>query len=433
MSAPALSVIVPTRNRADAMSCLLRALEQQHLSCDAFEVIVVADGCTDRTIASINAGTWPFAVRTIDQAASGQTAARNRGAAEAVGEILVFLDDDVEPEPEVLVAHAALHEQFVRSIGVGYLPPAVSRDGLFGMTLRGWWQSMSEESRAPSHRFTFRDLLTGHFSIPRKLFLELGGFDETFRCHEDYELGLRAIEADVDLRFVPHATAHHHERADLQKVLRRKYDEGVADVALARKHSGIGAELWLGRPIAPGRRARVLTRLAWDHPLLGDLLVRALTARLGLYEHARLRFRWRATIELVLAYWYWRGVAGASGGRAQLEQLTRRAAAREPPLVVDLAAGIEAGEHQIERARPRALRLLFGNDHVADIVDSVGAERLRGGHLRALIARRCTFEYLHAAARQRALPPGFAPRALNLPRPDTTGEDAPASATPAGV
>jgi glycosyltransferase involved in cell wall biosynthesis len=152
MIAPRFSVVIPTHDRRDPLRRLLGALGRQDSVPGGFEVVVVADGCADGTVAALRDMNHGFPCAVLEQAASGPAAARNRGAAHATGDILLFLDDDVEPRPGVLRAHAEFHAEVADGIGIGYLEPAVSADGFFGVVLRGWWESMFEESRRPGHR-----------------------------------------------------------------------------------------------------------------------------------------------------------------------------------------------------------------------------------------------------------------------------------------
>lgn len=401
-----VSIIVPTKDRPDAVSRLMRALERQDPIDGGFEVVAVADGCTDATVRRLRAGAWPFPFHLFEQPPSGAAAARNCGAALASGAILLFLDDDVEPEPGLLRAHVALHESGSNAIGVGYLPPVVEQRGFFGVSLRGWWESMYDGPRRPYHRYTYKDLLSGHFSISAACFKSLGGFDPTLRCHEDYELGYRAIQTGLRLRFVPEAVARHHDTTDLRKALRRKFEEGRADVQLAARHPDLVRSLPIVFPPLRGRLARVLLRCAWRQPGVGDLMASRILAMLGTYERWRLRFRWRARLEALMAYSYWRGVASVALTRDRLQAIVARAPEPVPPeIVIDLSAGFEQAEAQLDARRPRSARLVLGSHEIGDIPDLPGAERLRGVHLRRFVAREFARRYLRAAAAEGLLPP----------------------------
>jgi glycosyltransferase involved in cell wall biosynthesis len=401
MTAPALTVVIPTHNRPAALARLLSALSRQDAVPGGFDVVVVADGCSDQTVREIRTTAWPFALMTIEQPASGPAASRNAGAAKASGQILLFLDDDIEPLPGVVRAHATFHAEVANGIGLGDLQPVIAGDDLFALTLRGWLEGMRDRARIPGYRYTFRDLLTGHLSIARSAFEELGGFDASLRCHEDYEFGVRAIEAGMSLRFLHEAVARNHDDADLDKVLCRKFDEGVADVQLSAMYPPLARQLPLTGTRPRSRFGRWLLRQARNSSDAGRLAARAARPLLAAYASARLRFRWRALLEDLLDYAYFSGVAAAGGPPAP----SIREASIEPELTLDLAQPIADAESTLDRARPRSVRLLYHVHFIADVRAAAGTERLRGAHLRRLIAHDFALEYLRAASRAGALPP----------------------------
>jgi GT2 family glycosyltransferase len=434
MIAPRFSVVIPTHDRRDSVMRLLRALQRQEPVDGGFEVIVVADGCADGTVEALGNVNIGFPCAVVEQSSSGPAAARNRGAAQATGDILLFLDDDVEPRPGVLRTHAEFHAQVADGIGIGYLEPSVSARGFFGVILRGWWESMFEESRRPGHRYVYSDLLSGHCSLERRAFERLGGFDATLRSHEDYELGYRAIAAGMNLRFLPEATAVHHEASELEKTFRRKIDDGIADVALLQRYPALGVSLPLTRRSVPGVVGRVAARLARMSPRAGDrfaagaqwLLLRA-------YERSGLRFRWRALLEDLLDYWYWRGIVQASTTEQVAAMLQNAPVAAEPELQLDLAEGMAEAERRLDELRPRSVRFVYGEHLIGTVPERDGAERLRGLHLREMIVRHFAREYLRAAARAGAVPPAFPklpPEILNEP---ATGRTGPLLARPRAV
>jgi len=83
---PALSVVIPTHDRRDSLLRLLAALEAGTLPPARFEVIVVADGCSDDTVQAAGAAPFSFPVKVLAMhPARGAAAARNLGATEARG------------------------------------------------------------------------------------------------------------------------------------------------------------------------------------------------------------------------------------------------------------------------------------------------------------------------------------------------------------
>jgi GT2 family glycosyltransferase len=397
-------VIVPTHNRSCAVQRLLTALTQQNAEAESFSVIVVVDGSTDDTVHVVRRQDYPFALEVVEQPALGPAAARNEGARRARGRVLLFLDDDVEPNPRVITAHLILHAESDDRIGIGMLPPVTSGDTFFANMLRFWWTDMQESVQSPGHRFSFKDLLSGHFSITRSRFDSLGGFDRMLRCHEDYELGFRAIQSGLQLRLAAGADARHHDDTTVAKALRRKFEEGVADVALAQKHPAIIGGLpfaWEGRL---SRKQRLLRRIAWSGSATTDAGARMLQWSLPLYEKASLRFRWRALLEALLDYWYWRGLAAALRHPRELRALLAGAPSSPEAIELDLAEGLGAVERALDAQRPVTARLMYGQDHVATVPAYPGYEALRGAHLRPLLARWCRAAYLQTAARRGLVP-----------------------------
>src|SRR3954470_20067999 len=92
MAQPAVSVVIPTRGRAEYLEAALASLARQDLA-EPYEVIVVDDGATDRTTEVVAAA----GVRSLrHQSRRTLNAARNSGAGAAAADLIAFTDDDVE-------------------------------------------------------------------------------------------------------------------------------------------------------------------------------------------------------------------------------------------------------------------------------------------------------------------------------------------------
>jgi glycosyltransferase involved in cell wall biosynthesis len=90
IEAKSASIIIPTFNGASRIGNCLHSLVKQTTGRD-IEILVVDDGSTDKTANLVRSYS---SVRLIAQANAGPASARNRGALEATGKILLFTDDD---------------------------------------------------------------------------------------------------------------------------------------------------------------------------------------------------------------------------------------------------------------------------------------------------------------------------------------------------
>lgn len=117
---PTVSVIIPTYNRKESIRRTLASLSQQTLPVDRFEVIVVDDGSTDGT-GTLAHDSFPFTLCYVPQPNQGEIVARNTGAERSCGDLLVFLDDDIEVHSRYLEALASVHVSHRRAVVLGNL------------------------------------------------------------------------------------------------------------------------------------------------------------------------------------------------------------------------------------------------------------------------------------------------------------------------
>src|SRR5579859_3487825 len=106
---PFVSIVTPTYNRRTSLDRLLGALGKQTYPADRFELVVVDDGSLDGSVEYLRSLRLPFRLRVFEQAHAGPAAARNLGVARAEGRLVLFLDDDVLPLPELIAEHVQTH------------------------------------------------------------------------------------------------------------------------------------------------------------------------------------------------------------------------------------------------------------------------------------------------------------------------------------
>ena len=307
---PSFSVIVPTYQRRDVAAAAVEALCRLDYP-GSVELVVVVDGSTDGSADALRAIACPFPVHVVEQPNSGAAAARNRGAALAGGDILLFLDDDMICEPDMLRHHAGSYDEGADAV-LGDIPldPA-SPPGFLSRSV-GRWAAERSAALAAGKPLELGDLLTGQLSVKRAVFEQLGGFDAQFTANgnfgnEDLDFGIRLL-ANHDVRFNPLAISRQRYVVQADQHLRQWHDAGQADVALARKHPERTNEVFAGR------RLRVIGPLLAAVPGLPWLAGRtaARLAELAPGEGPIARVVQRCFMfARDLAYWH--GVARAGG------------------------------------------------------------------------------------------------------------------------
>jgi glycosyltransferase involved in cell wall biosynthesis len=298
MDQPSFTIVIPTYQRRDSVCAVVAALSRQTYKGE-FVVVVVVDGSTDGTADALAKVSCPFPLRIVEQPNRGAASARNRGAANASGEILLFLDDDMIAEPDLLEQHARMYRAGADAV-TGDMP--LHADSPKGFLWKDLAMSVDWDRDAPATAF---DIFTGQLSVRRSAFEHLGGFDESFTTgggygNEDLDFGVKLVEA-FKVRHNADAVTRQLSRVQPRQFMRRARLLAQADLRFAEKHPQLASQLFDNRG-ASQRMVRVLyrpiSRIPFFSTVLAEVAVR--TCELGL----RTPFRWSRNLKRLFSIAY---------------------------------------------------------------------------------------------------------------------------------
>lgn len=183
---PAVSVIIPTRNRAGWLPRAVASVLGQ--TYPDFEIIIVDDGSGDSTAATVTGIKDPRVRYVANRTSMGAAAARNRGITMARGEYIGFLDDDDEWLPAKLQKQMDAFGDSPPSLGLVYTGSAVV-SGRTGKILHVF------SVHSPEHKdIDFLRTVTFSTSIPlirKSCFHDVGLFDESLPGAQDRDMWIR--------------------------------------------------------------------------------------------------------------------------------------------------------------------------------------------------------------------------------------------------
>ena len=207
-----LSVIIPVHNDAEHLAICLEALIRSLRKPD--EIIVVDDGSTDGS-GEVGGRTAGVRLVTLSGKPAGPAYARNRGAQNATGNLLIFLDSDVRVHPDTLkkiestfTIHPDLDALF------GSYDDSPSHSGLISR-----FKNLSHHYIHQTGKEEASTFWSGCGAIRKGVFDSVGGFDDRFPVPsiEDIELGMRLKESGYKIRLQKDVFVTHMKRCTLFK------------------------------------------------------------------------------------------------------------------------------------------------------------------------------------------------------------------------
>ncbi len=276
--APDASIVVPTYGRADALAETLECLGRVDPEGARIEIIVVDDGSPEPAAPVVDAARagMPHPLRLVVQQNGGVARARNRGAREARGARLLFLDNDILVAPDFVSRHLAFARAHPDAWVIGRIVnlPRV-RQTPFGRYQDEIWERFARD-HAGGPAVETEGMTAANLGLPRASMLALGGFDEGFTISscEDAELAMRARARGTRVYYDPSIVVRHNDWAvDLPKYCERQRLYAISDVLLWRKYGAASPREALvveNGPLRPGDRARTVVRKLAKGALASD-------------------------------------------------------------------------------------------------------------------------------------------------------------------
>jgi len=232
MSAPYVSVVVPTCGRADLLARCLEALENQTLPRSRYEIIAADDS----------------------QVRSGPAAARNRGWRRARAPIVAFTDDDTVPAHDWLERGLEAMEGGVDAASGRIVMPIPATPTDYERDAQGLERS---------------EFVTANCFVRKGVLERLGGFDEGFRMawREDSDLHFSLLKSGARLVHAPRAVVVHPVRPAGWAVSMKQQRKVMYDALLFKKHRAL-------------YRARIRAGGRWDYYVIVASLAAALAGSL---------------------------------------------------------------------------------------------------------------------------------------------------------
>lgn len=278
---PDISVIIPTYQRRDLVSDTVARLLRAD-STNSVEIVVVVDGSTDASAASLR-GIGDGRVVVVEQPNQGISAARNNGASVARAAVLLFLDDDMKVGPGFFDAHRrAMTDDTDAVMGRMALDPT-SPPTYLSQGVGVWSDELDAMLRDLDQISEPRLIFAGHLAVRRQRFDALGGFEHAFTRdgrygNEDVDFSVRLLAAGGVVRYASDALAEQYYNVTARQHLSRTRDLGATDRLLAER-TAAGQEVLreaLANHSMYRRWARVLLRrtprvlavIAWPNTLI---------------------------------------------------------------------------------------------------------------------------------------------------------------------
>lgn len=239
-SKPFVSIIIPAYNAQATITTCIRSIQAQNYPQNAFETIIINDDSKDSTFDLLKT-MLPLNNTLIYSHDNnrGLAAARNTGIAHSKGDIIIFLDADMEIMPDFIVSHVKFHSKPKVSGVVSNLLPATEIP--HDKYQKYLYKSRRGAKKGPADSpLPFAVFLFNCTSVKKEALNQVGLFDDQITRYggEDTEFAYRLWQKyPAGLYYAPHIKVVHHHYRPFHEVLKNVETFGREVVPyLVQKH-----------------------------------------------------------------------------------------------------------------------------------------------------------------------------------------------------
>ncbi len=222
-----VSVIVPTYNRPSAIYDCVQSLTQLDYPADLLDILIVDDGSKESVRGIIQDIPSPFPIQVIRQENLGVSVTRNAGIQQAKGDLLVFTDDDCQPEPDWIRQLVKAHQHEPNAMLGGRtengLPNNIysTASQLLNTVVYNFFNCNPHDAHL---------IASNNMALSRSIIDEIGGFVSLSDAPgaEDRELVDRWRWSGYPVHYVPSARIRHFHHMSFWKFCRQHWHYGKA-------------------------------------------------------------------------------------------------------------------------------------------------------------------------------------------------------------
>lgn len=197
-----ISFIVIGKNEGWKLSLCIQSIlnSMQQNSIVDYEILYVDSRSTDGSIEKVKKNFDKVRIFSITGQCNAAVA-RNIGGKEAIGDILFFLDGDMELQSDFIKHLFDDKNELIHPFMSGIISHCYYDKN---------WVYVNKKKSHTISKNVFQKVTGGFFIITKQLWMEMGGMDSKFRANEDLDLGLRMSKNGTLLLLINEIGVNHH-------------------------------------------------------------------------------------------------------------------------------------------------------------------------------------------------------------------------------